>query len=178
MSFHHNYSKMKSMETHLLTISHAIQLAVAPVFLLTGVAHILNVLITRLGRVIDRSRVIQSRMQEWADADNTEPLTQQDPNSNQARKHQRQQEEDLIEMDALKHRLRLVYLAIFFAVLAALLICIVVATGFIGALTQIDTSKWLAGLFIASMIAMIICLSLLIREVFVAVVPGKMHHRP
>jgi len=166
------------METHLLTISHAIQLAVAPVFLLTGVAHILNVLITRLGRVIDRSRVIQARVQDFIDLTQEELSEYQDTNAILARRQQRQQEEDLSEMDALKHRLRLVYLAIFFAVLAALLICIVVATGFIGALSQIDTSRWLAGLFIASMVAMIICLGLLIREVFVAVVPGKMHHRP
>jgi Protein of unknown function (DUF2721) len=166
------------METHLLTISHAIQLAVAPVFLLTGVAHILNVLITRLGRVIDRSRVIQARVQEFNDTENEALSPNNHSSVGLARRQQRQQEEDLIEMDALKHRLRLVYLAIFFAVLGALLICIVVATGFIGALTQVDTSLWLAGLFIASMVAMIICLSLLIREVFVAVVPGKMHHRP
>jgi polyferredoxin len=142
------------------------------------VAHILNVLITRLGRVIDRSRVIQGRVQDFIDLTQEELSEYQDTNAILARRQQRQQEEDLSEMDALKHRLRLVYLAIFFAVLAALLICIVVATGFIGALSQIDTSRWLAGLFIASMVAMIICLGLLIREVFVAVVPGKMHHRP
>jgi len=176
------------METHLLTISHAIQLAVAPVFLLTGVAHILNVLMTRLGRIIDRSRVIQTRFEELQDQEeeadqeqykSLNPDTQTSQRSKVLTRHQiRQKEEDESEMDALKLRLRLIYLSIFFAVLGALFICLVVAAGFIGALSQIDTARWLAGMFIASMIAMIICLSLLIREVYVAVVPGKMHHRP
>ena len=37
----------------ITTISEAIQLAVAPVFLLTGIGAILSVLTTRLGRVVD-----------------------------------------------------------------------------------------------------------------------------
>jgi hypothetical protein len=176
------------METHLLTISHAIQLAVAPVFLLTGVAHILNVLMTRLGRIIDRSRVIQSRSEDLADleddlihgqVDQTHQTSEDAPSRFLLTRHQqRQREEDISEMAALKHRLRLIYLSIFFAVVGALFICLVVATGFIGALSQVDTAQFLAGMFIASMVAMIICLSLLIREVYVAVIPGKMHHRP
>ena len=37
-------------------ISHAIQLAIAPVFLLTGISALLGVMATRLARVIDRAR--------------------------------------------------------------------------------------------------------------------------
>jgi hypothetical protein len=37
-------------------IAHAIQLAIAPVFLLTGVAGLLGVMANRLARVIDRAR--------------------------------------------------------------------------------------------------------------------------
>ncbi len=44
------------------TIAHAIQLAVAPVFLLTGVASILSVLTNRLGRIIDRSRFLHGKL--------------------------------------------------------------------------------------------------------------------
>lgn len=42
-------------------VSAAIQLAIAPVFLLTGIGAILAVLTTRLGRVIDRARLIERR---------------------------------------------------------------------------------------------------------------------
>jgi len=38
------------------TVAHAIQQAVAPVFLLTGIGSILSVLTNRLGRAIDRFR--------------------------------------------------------------------------------------------------------------------------
>ena len=160
------------MESHLLTISHAIQLAIAPVFVLTAVAHLLSVLSSRLARIVDRHRVVQARAETREEMESSSlatPLT----------RHQiHQKEEDESEMAALHLRLRLSYLAIFFLVLSALFICMVVVTGFAGALTQADTSLWLAGMFIASMIAMIISLGLLLREVYVAVVAGKMHRRP
>jgi len=49
------------------TISEAIKLATAPVFLLTGVGGILNVLGNRLGRVIDRARHVQSLIEDAVD---------------------------------------------------------------------------------------------------------------
>ncbi len=47
------------MHEELIVAAHAIQQAVAPVFLLTGVGAFLSVLSTRLGRVIDRFRSIE-----------------------------------------------------------------------------------------------------------------------
>jgi hypothetical protein len=46
-------------------ISHVIQLAVAPVFLLTGVGALLSVMTNRLARVIDRARVLEARFAEF-----------------------------------------------------------------------------------------------------------------
>ena len=40
-------------------IAHAIQLAIAPVFLLTGIAALLGVMANRLARVIDRGRALE-----------------------------------------------------------------------------------------------------------------------
>jgi len=48
-------------------ISVAIHDAVAPVFLLTGIGSILGVLVNRLGRSIDRARVINSLSDEQFD---------------------------------------------------------------------------------------------------------------
>ena len=42
---------------------NAIQLAVAPVFLLTAVATLIGVLATRLARIIDRARVVEERLE-------------------------------------------------------------------------------------------------------------------
>jgi hypothetical protein len=42
------------------TVAHVIQLAVAPVFLLTGVSALLGVLTNRLARIIDRARALEA----------------------------------------------------------------------------------------------------------------------
>ena len=57
---------MPSSVVALSGIAHAIQLSVAPVFLLTGVSGFLNVLANRLGRVVDRARVLEA---EFTDTD-------------------------------------------------------------------------------------------------------------
>jgi hypothetical protein len=46
------------------TISHGIQLAVAPVFLLTAVAGMIGVVANRLARIIDRARLVEGRLKE------------------------------------------------------------------------------------------------------------------
>jgi hypothetical protein len=46
-------------EPGVSAIAHVIQLAVAPVFLLSGVGAMLSVLTNRLGRIIDRARALQ-----------------------------------------------------------------------------------------------------------------------
>jgi len=50
------------LESHLTDITHVIQLAVAPVFLLTAIATLINALNIRLGRGIDRRRLILGRV--------------------------------------------------------------------------------------------------------------------
>lgn len=42
-------------------IAQTIQLALAPVFVLVAIGNIMNLLATRLGRVVDRSRYLQER---------------------------------------------------------------------------------------------------------------------
>ncbi len=44
------------------TVSHGIQLAVAPVFLLTAVSGLLGVVANRLARIIDRARLLEERI--------------------------------------------------------------------------------------------------------------------
>lgn len=47
------------METTAL-VAQTIQLALAPVFVLVAIGNIMNILSTRLGRVVDRSRVLRT----------------------------------------------------------------------------------------------------------------------
>lgn len=139
------------MDNHLSDIARVIQLAVAPVFLLTAIATMISAMNLRLGRIVDRRRVLLSRVeQSLVD----ESMTRQD------------------ELALLEKRSRLVYFAIFYAVLSALLVCLVVASAFIGALMTTDLARVVAGLFVLSMGTMIVALGLFLREVYLAVSSG------
>lgn len=48
--------------TDLASVSHGIQLAIAPVFLLTAVAGMMGAVAGRLARIIDRARFLQDRL--------------------------------------------------------------------------------------------------------------------
>ncbi|MCF8150335.1 MAG: DUF2721 domain-containing protein [Burkholderiaceae bacterium] len=139
------------MESQLTDIARVIQLAVAPVFLLTAIATMINALNTRLGRIVDRRRVVLERAPapEFGSAEDTRR-----------------------EIRLLERRSELVYYAIFCAVLSALLVCLVVAGAFLGALLGIGLARSVAALFIAAMLAMIAALGLFLREVYVAVRAG------
>jgi hypothetical protein len=142
------------METHLTNITHVIQLAVAPVFLLTALATLISALNSRLGRIVDRRRVVEERMSAAeARADTDAGLLS----------------ELRTELGSLFKRTRLIYFAIFGAVLGALLICLVVAGAFLGALLEVDLARSVAVLFILAMLATVACLSMFLREVFLAV---------
>jgi small-conductance mechanosensitive channel len=58
--------------TDLDTVTHGIQLAVAPVFLLTAVAGMIGSVAGRLARIIDRARILEDRIDAAPSAD---PMT-------------------------------------------------------------------------------------------------------
>ena len=135
-----------AMETHITDITHAIQLAVAPVFLLTAIATLINVLNMRLSRSIDRRRQLEQLIRDTMDANSINKLN----------------EERLLHV----HRLRVIYLGILTAVLSALMICLVIVGAFVGALLTIEVSRMLAICFILAMVCMVASLLLFLREVF------------
>ncbi len=137
------------MPEHLTDLSHAIQLAVAPVFLLTALATLINAMSGRLARVVDRRRVVRRRLQEKAAPDQKEALER--------------------ELSLLARRGTQIYQAIFCQVLSALLVCLVVAGAFVGTLIRIDLTATIATLFILAMLSMICGLGLFLREVYIAV---------
>lgn len=145
------------MEPPVATITHAIQLAVAPVFLLTAVATLINVMHGRLSRIVDRRRVVQERICRSQDAASVA--------------------DDQQELAKLDQRANLVYRAIQFAVLSSLLTCLVVAGAFVGALVVWDVSRWLAGLFIFTMLSLIVALFVFLREIHLAVRAGGHRRR-
>ena len=128
-------------------IAHAIQFAVAPVFLLTGIAGLLGVMTNRLARVIDRARALE---QAWKTLD--------DAGRDSVRE----------EIRDLEKRRRLASRAINFCTCAALLVCILIAALFIDEFFGVNI-RWLVGaLFVAAMIAVIGGLAAFLREVWYA----------
>jgi len=139
---------MTSQDIGILGVAHAIQLAVAPVFLLTGVGALLSVLTSRLSRIIDRSRALDTQ------------LGGRPPDS-----------EAVIgaELRTLARRARLISQAIAACTLAALLVCAVIAMLFVGAFGRFDASVPVALLFVATMVALFVGLLAFLREIFIAI---------
>ena|SRR2546425_670060 len=129
-------------------IEQVIQLAIAPVFLLTAVGTLLGVLTNRLGRAVDRRRVLTAVLPGLGAE--IAVLARQ-------------------ELDFEHRRIRLVYVAISLAVMCALLICMLIALAFIDAVATIDLATLVAVLFSLSMLALIGSLSVFLREIFLAV---------
>ncbi len=133
----------------LTSLTHAIQLAVAPVFMLTAISTFINAMNGRLSRTIDRRRVLQKRLQEFCDGRQSIAIDN--------------------ELAQLATRGTLVYQAIFCQVLAALLVCLVVICAFTGTMVAVNLVNAVAMLFVLAMLAMITGLGLFLREIYVAV---------
>jgi hypothetical protein len=134
-------------EPSITNLAHVIQLAVAPVFLLTGVGALLSVLVARLGRVVDRLRILNSKLADVADDVRLEID---------------------VEKTSLTSRAHLINWAISLCTTCALLICAVIATLFIGALIGFSVSGTIELMFIIAMIALIVGLIFFLREIYLA----------
>ena len=128
-------------------IAHQIQLAVAPVFLLAGVGAILNVLANRLARVVDRARELAAGTASLDEAERSLALN---------------------ELRFLTRRITAANLAIACCTASALLVCVVVATLFMAAPTQLAVGRIISWLFIAAMALLIAGLVLFLHEVQLA----------
>jgi Protein of unknown function (DUF2721) len=127
-------------------VAHAIQLALAPVFLLTGIAGILAVMTGRLARIIDRGR----------------QLTENGGIAALGSVHLQ------TELSSLEQRRHLASAAITACTLSALLVCTVIAALFVEVLLQVEL-KWLVGvLFTGATLALVVGLAYFLREVHLA----------
>ena len=128
-------------------VAHAIQLALAPVFLLTGIAGLLNVMASRLARIIDRGR----------------SLTEQD-----LPQHLQNPEVFQKELTRLERRRHYASLAISACTCSALLVCVVVAVIFLQVMLQVEFKWLISGLFTASTLILVVGLAYFLREVHLA----------
>jgi hypothetical protein len=135
-------------EPAISSVARVIQLSIAPVFLLTALGTMLSVFSTRLGRIVDRFRVLTDRL----------PVA---PKELQGAIRD--------ELGNLRKRRRVVNVAITFATGAALLVCVLIAIAFTSTIVGWDSSRTIAGLFVAAMLAFIGALLAYLSEVSLAV---------
>jgi hypothetical protein len=114
------------------TVAEIVRLAVAPVFLLSGICAFLNVCASRLSRIVDRSREVEPRLLESRGAEHDRWLG---------------------ELRVLDRRMSLVGWAISLSVLSGVLICSVVVLLFSASLSSLHVATTIAWLFIGSMVA-------------------------
>jgi magnesium-transporting ATPase (P-type) len=131
-------------------VSQVIIHSTAPAFLLGAVAAFVAVLITRMNRAVDRAMLL-------AELD--------DNAANVGLKS---------DIPVLKRRAALLNSAIFWAVLSAIAVCILVMLAFISALLGFRHEPGVALLFIVSLVMFMLSLVFLAREVRVAL--GELGH--
>ena len=128
-------------------IAQTIQLALAPVFVLVAIGNILNILSTRLGRIVDRSRVLQERYGVTVGP-----------------------EHDVVvaEIRIVDRRIVLATRAIAILVTAGFVIGLTVALLFVEEFASIDIQALAAGTFLVSIGMLMAALLLFLKETQIA----------
>lgn len=134
--------------TDLATISHGIQLAVAPVFLLTAVSGMIGAVAGRLARIIDRARLLEDRI-EAAPADN--PMTAQ-----------------YIELARLRRRGTLVNACIALLTFCSILIGLTIVVLFLGETTELQIYRIATFCFLSGVLFFLVALMCFFAETVLA----------
>ena len=132
----------------VVDIAHAIQLALAPVFLLSGIWVFLGVLANRLARIVDRARSMEKELRH--------------PEAHDAERIRRQ-------LAALAKRARFINIAITLGTIAALLVALVVALLFMSTFVPLNLAPPVALLFVLAMFSLVAAFVSFLIEVRVAI---------
>jgi uncharacterized membrane protein len=133
------------------TLSDSIQLAIAPVFLLTAVAGMIGALTQRLARVIDRARVIHKEMSQASLTDSAKQDYQE-------------------ELKNIMKRGRLINISMIFLVLCAILIGLTILELFFAETSsgKLLISNFVLYTFVSGIASFIFALIALLFEVLIA----------
>jgi CBS domain containing-hemolysin-like protein len=129
-------------------IAHLIQVALTPIFLISAIGVTLNVLTSRLARIVDRARAMEDRL--------LHPDYVQDGRDLHA------------QLKVMARRSRWINAAIILITLSALFIALVVVMLFVNAFLRYELSAVIAGMFIMSMLTLAAALLAFLIEVRIA----------
>ena len=135
-------------EPHIPEITAVIQLAVAPVFMLTAVGTIISALTIRLGRAVDRRRDLESAL---------------------ARMPREEKASALEELEVIARRIQFVYYSIVAAVISGLFVSVLIFSAFLASFLRSDISYTIGTMFALAVLALTVSLLLFLREIFLAV---------
>jgi hypothetical protein len=131
------------------TIAQTIQLALSPIFMLTAIGTILNVLTGRLARVIDRARALEEL---------------------HSLSHGPELDRHVWELRLLDRRMSVVNAGLLLGVISGIMVCIVVALLFVASLVQLRIGEAVALSFILAMVLLILALVSFMVEVRMSLV--------
>jgi CBS domain containing-hemolysin-like protein len=131
-----------------IDIAHLIQVALTPIFLISAIGVTLNVMTSRLARIVDRARAMENEV--------SAPNYQPDGRDLHA------------ALGVLERRARYIYAAITLITLSALFIALVVVMLFVNAFAHWELAAFIAILFILSMLALAGALTAFLIEVRIA----------
>jgi hypothetical protein len=120
------------------TVSHGIQLAVAPVFLLTAMATMINTVAGRLARIIDRARTLEDRITANPDAPSAEA--------------------DYTELMRLRQRGWLINSCIALLTFCGMLIGLTILALFLGETTEMKILRWTTLFFLSGIACFLLAL--------------------
>lgn len=129
-------------------IAHLIQIALTPIFLISAIGVTLNVLTSRLARIVDRARTMEDVLRR--------PDHVQDGRDLHG------------ALDVLARRARHINVAITFITVSALFIALVVVMLFVNAFLRWELASFIACMFILSMLAFAAALLAFLIEVRIA----------
>jgi hypothetical protein len=130
------------------SITHGIQLAVAPVFLLTAVAGMIGAVAGRLARIIDRARMVEDRARGSEDADLLRRTYS--------------------ELGQLRQRGRLANGCIALLTTCAFLIGLTIILLFLGETTAFQSGRWAVGSFLTGVMCFLLALLCFLAETVIA----------
>ena len=124
-------------------IVQTIQLALTPVFMLVAIGNIMNILSSRLARIVDRSRVLQTMHPETSGPEHDAVVR---------------------EIRLVARRIHLIGRAFLLLVIAGLCVGVTVVLLFVEDLAGIDLKALVSIIFVASLALLIGALLLFLRE--------------
>ncbi|TPE63310.1 DUF2721 domain-containing protein [Sandaracinobacter neustonicus] len=134
-------------DENIPALAQTIQLAIAPVFLLTAIGGFLSAITTRLGRVIDRARKLES----------TDP------------KDDVERSLIISELSSLDRRMLLANRAVGLSVSSALTICTLIAVLFVSAVSPFHPDQLVPVLFILAILLLMAALLMFALEIRISI---------